>query len=693
MDKILDKLDKYFLYITLFLFPFFVIPISPNPFVVPKIAILLFGILSVILLKALKTILRGRLEFSASVFDFPVFLLGVSFILSAILRTPNKMEAFFLPGEATVGVLGTLVFFLINQLKKEDKRAIGMVLLGSGVVFSIISLFSFLGVFENIAFLPAFMKSRLFNPEGSHFPSLIFLILVAIVGVGTFLEERQLARRTLFGSAVFILILGISVSLFNILPGKPYYPRFLSYRASWSIAVDSLKESPILGIGPGNYLTAYNRYRPLAINQTDLWAVKFASARSYYLALFTESGMLGAAALIILLVAVFKFLQNEIKNKKLSQFKAIELGNIISLGLIIIFLALFPATIILKIIFFILLAATTQTHPSSFSLTSHGLYEDTSLAKPASKLPAVLITSPAILGSLILGYLAFRALLAEYKFQKAIDSLSTNQASATYDTLREATAINPMVDRYHMLFARVNLALANAIARKATASENPQKLSDQDQANISILVQQSINEAKAGVTLNPLRSGNWEALGQIYRSISPLAKGADNFALQTYNQAVALDPLNPNLRIALGGIYFNQGNYDTAVRVFELATAAKPDLANAHFNLAVALREKGDLNRAISEITLALSLVDKNSKDYDLAKRTLDDIQSKKASLPEKGSELSSPKEEQTTPLEPKLDLPEGSEPPETPVTPSPTGTEPTPSSYASPTPTSGSAG
>jgi len=128
------------------------------------------------------------------------------------------------------------------------------------------------------------------------------------------------------------------------------------------------------------------------------------------------------------------------------------------------------------------------------------------------------------------------------------------------------------------------------------------------------------------VTLNKDRSSNWENLGNIYQSVMAFAKGADNYALQSYSQAIFLDPINPNLRIKLGGIYYSQKKYEEAIDIFKLATLAKSDYANAHYNLSLAYKENKDFTKAKDEMNIVLKLIGKNSKDYDLALKELEKI-------------------------------------------------------------------
>lgn len=237
--------------------------------------------------------------------------------------------------------------------------------------------------------------------------------------------------------------------------------------------------------------------------------------------------------------------------------------------------------------------------------------------------------------------------------------------------MRESIGLNPFVDRYHASYSQINLALANSLAQ----NEN---ITDQDRATIAQLIQQAIRESKATVTLNPQRAGNWELLARTYQAIMPFSEGADAFAIETFNQAVILDPINPNLRIALGGVHYALGDYDNAIRAFELATFAKPDHANAHYNLATALREKGEIERAINEMTIVLSLVDRDSQDYELAKTELEALENRLPVEEAEGTETLTPPQPAEEPvIEPPIELPEEASPPEAPeeVTPSPTPT------------------
>lgn len=693
MNKVLTSIQKYVLYALLFLLPIFVLSTSPNPFIVPKIELLTYGLGIIILIWAVQIIISGKINLNVGNFDFPVALVGLSYLLSAILRSDNKPEAYLLPGSASVVLAGVFIYYFINQLGPEAKRMVVNIVFASGVAYALLTLFGFTGVLTKIPQLPSYIQSQGFTPEGGYLPSATFLLVILPLALGLIMTEKDNLKKTLIGVCTAVVVFGLAISVYNLLPGRPFSPRFPDLNSSWQISVETLKLSPILGIGPGNYLTAFNRFRPLSFNQSDLWAIKFTTANNFYLTLLTETGLLGFASIVILLFTLYKAAKADLKEKKLVNWGFSGISTLVSLVLMAVLFLFIPATTLLVIILLILFSLNAKVHTTRLNLfTEHVPTEGENYSQQiASRFPALLLTIPVIIGVIIIGIVATRGFLAEYYFTKSINALANNDAQNTYSLMVQAINLNPQVDRYHASFSQVNFLLANAIAQK-------KDITDQDRTNIANLIQQSIQEGKASVSTNPNRSGNWENLARIYESITPFAQGADTFALSTFAQAIALDPINPSLRIELGGVYYSKADYDNAISVLQLAVSAKPDLANAHYNLAYAYEGKGQNDNAISEMTNVLSLVtDKNSNDYKLAQSSLADFQSKKAkSAPanQSGENLTAPQQKTQPAIKPQVTLPEGAQPPTGKITPTATPTptiiqsiSPVPTTTATPTP------
>jgi hypothetical protein len=75
----------------------------------------------------------------------------------------------------------------------------------------------------------------------------------------------------------------------------------------------------------------------------------------------------------------------------------------------------------------------------------------------------------------------------------------------------------------------------------------------------------------------------------------------------------------------LGGVYLSLKDYQSAAQIFSQAVNLKPDLANAHYNLAFALQNLSLTDQAIQELQLAASLVcfDGQSADCQKVKNEL----------------------------------------------------------------------
>lgn len=667
MSEILKKIENSILFTGIFLVPLVFTSMFPSSFITPKIIIAGLCISLVLLLKAIRTIVKGDISFTTGTFDFPVFLFAVSYILSTILRTPNKMEALFLPGSASIVIIGALFYFTVQQLTKAEKGIIPAVLIASGVTSSFFVLLSSLQIFKSIPQLPQFMKDPGFSPIGGALGAFIFLLTIAPFCIQLFMKEKDIAYKAIWGVCGFMMLFGITLSGISILPGKPTTPQLPNFNTSWSVAIDSLKVSPLLGVGPGNYLTAFNRFRPVEYNQSEIWRVRFNSANSLYLTIITEAGILAITAVVLLSILIVNMIKKHAKDHLLD-------GALAALLILALISAFTPGNVVTMMLIFVLFALVSETKSTNLKMAeSHG--------DAKTRIPAIVVTLPLIVAVLFVWWKSLPVIRAEGLYMDSLQAISTNNGKEAYDKLRETIIINPYADRYRTSYAQLNLVLANSIAAK-------KDLSDEERNTIAQLIQQAIREGKATVALNPQRSGNWEVLAQVYQTIIPLAKDGRDFAIQTYRQAIALDPINPELRVGLGGIYYAAKNYDEAIKFFELATFAKQDFANSHFNLAYALREKGDLERAIQEMTVVMSLVDKNSQDYVTAKKALEDMEAKKKTLPttEKTDTLTPPQQEQQG-LNPPLELPNDSEPPTPAVNPTPTP-NPTGNPLTSPAPT-----
>lgn len=432
----------------------------------------------------------------------------------------------------------------------------------------------------------------------------------------------------------------------------------LPFETSWKISVTAFRDSPFWGTGPGTYAFDFTNYKPVEFNSSKFWNLRFDSSFNEYLQVLATLGGIGLVALLsitaLFISGAFKVLSaiyrlpstTEAGSQKSEDIAKVILA-ISGLAFFII-LALHTSTLSLWVVGLLVLASfmvlnisenvqrswfNAQANVKNMFLKIAGNVTSPESSKETIRidaLPGVLLTI-AIALVLFAGFFGTKFVLADYYHRLALNAVSENQGIVAYNHLITAEKLNPYSDVYRTDLAQTNFALANAIATaKAPSEASPAgSLTDQDKQNIQILLQQSIAEARTAVTLSPKSAINWEILALLYRQISGVAQDALVFSLDSYGRAIFQDPLNPNLRVSVGGVYYAIKNYDMAIRFFTDAINLKPDFANGYYNLSVALRDKGDLVNAQALAEKLLTLIDKTSPDYKAAGDYLNDLKSK----------------------------------------------------------------
>jgi len=642
---ILENIIRWGILLLVFLLPLFFLPLTSDFYEFNKNILLYFFIVILLIVWILKMIAEKKVVFRKTAFDLPVLAIAAAFVVSTFMVSPNKAEAFILPGgTGTILALTILYFIISNNIQEQSAKRIVHSLIASASLLSILGIFSFLEFAKvwNLA-LPEWLSQKTFSPAGGPLALATFLgVSLALAATRIYADLKADRRRSssflLFTFYFLLLITGLGVSIYQLLTTAR--PILLPYSFGWQIAIETLKFSPLFGVGPASFIVAFNQLRPLAFNLTDLWAVKFGVSSDWYLQLLTTTGVLGLGAWLFL---IFKVL-------KTRPFSIIHY----SLFIILLLFAFLPASLVLLFIFYVLLGALGTSLPGKE-------YSEESRILPWIIFVIMLLASGCSL------YTVSRAYAAEIYFKRSLDALSQNKGTETYNLQIKAITLSPYRASYRLTYSQTNLALANSLASKPD-------LSDQDRQNISILVQQAIAEAKAAVALDPRNSLSWENLAGIYRALINFAQGADSWTISALEQAIALDPASPQLRLSLGGVYYSLQNYDEAIKSFEQTVTLKPNFANGHYNLAASYREKGDFEKAAAEMETTLSQLSKDSDDWQKASSELEALKKKLGEKAEKEGTKPSESLSQPQPLptgiKPPLTLPTGIEPE---VSPTPT--------------------
>src|SRR3989344_1832031 len=631
ISSLLQKTGFWILFIVVTLTPLFFLPLTSEFYEFNKQALLSLSALLLLIIWTAIFVIERRVSVLRSPFGLPLFLLAVVWVISTFYKTPNRFDAFLQPGNTST-ILGLVILFFSGINLTRSRRELEILFYGflaSSFTLSLLSLLWSSNLTGQLIPIP-FLKSVLWTPTGNALSTFTIHLTTTLLLILLILKEKANSAKTLaLGFCLFLSLLSSAAVGFRLFMDNPANrPLFLPQSAGWVIALEALKTSPLFGTGPATFLSDFTQFRPLSLNLSPTGSVRFPASSSQYLHVLTLTGILGLATYLFLVARVFIIIFKLLKTQSESPLRHFTLAALTCVG------ALFISQIFvvssystLFFLFTLLILATLALKHLGSSLIHEAnidIVASTETGIHSPLLPAICFTL-AISLSLPSLYLGSRGYYAEVIFYQALQAASANNAKATYDLLLSAIRTNPYVDTYRIAFSQATFLIANNMASNVP----PAGLTESDRNTITQLIQQSVQEAKNAVSLNPQKVTNVENLASIYRNLLSIAQGADAWTLASYLQAIRLDPTNPNLRISLGGLYFANKNYDEAVRHFQAAVDLKPNLANAHYNLSAAYREKGQFAQSYAAMQSVLANLDKNSPDYPKAQAEAEELRKK----------------------------------------------------------------
>lgn len=598
-----------------------------------------------------------------------------------------------LHGSAVSWVSYILLFFIVASNIKSyiQVKFVYFGLLISGILVSLVSLMSYFGAYLPLNFA----RAMSFTPTGSSFSTASFLVLLLPVLLISIINTKKLISNTiaipltaLFGlvitltgdiasqtgeAAVIIiavlaskqslvkrafplLLIPVAVSLLilmisfiplgkkgNLLSQKRVdFEQFkeiqLPFSTSWKVSSRAFSDAPFLGTGPSTYLFNFTAYKPPEFNLNKNWNIRFDTPFNEYLQVFGTMGLLGIGAFAFFSILVLNLAWISLSQKEQQdQDSGLTAGLSISLIVAFIIMALHITSITFIVTAFLLLALLMVMHKFVT-----GKVKDLTIGIKAQSVSGsnmitgdvlpVIFFIPVVILVIVAFWYESNVVTGDYNHRMALNQANTN-AINTLNSLVAAEKYSPFIDMYRTDLATTNFAIANAIAqRKGPSEASPGgSLTDADKQTIQQLLSNSVAEGRNAVLLSPRNSANWEVLGSIYRQITGVAQNALQFSLDAYGRAIQTDPMNPALRLSVGGIYYSVKNYDLAIRFFTDAANLKPDYANAYYNLSVALRDKGDLQNAelVAEQVVSLLQTAPDSTDYKTASVYLADLKAR----------------------------------------------------------------
>lgn len=504
-----------------------------------------------------------------------------------------------------VGGIGTLTallawFWLWRQTKsKEDEQQQLNWLTAAGVVVAVTSIVVFLIPVAKLPILwpkdnPMLSIEQTWSLTGSLLSEGI-LLLFLIIEWGKRLMKKLKGEDA--GSYIVEAVVTGGLALVLMLDLYRIYKTGwinLDRNSAWVIAVETFKRSPIWGIGLGNFVEAFNRFRPEAYNLTKFWSNGFRLSSMGILQVWTEMGGVGMVILGLMGLRMAKLK------------KDFSWTRLLVVGLAAMFLPMNLVTLMLLV----WAVAMVDEEGSNLSLKLKFDEKDVDIAKIGLGLGLMAV-------SVFGGYWLGRILMGEIYLRQSLLAAAKNDGGGTYNLQIKAIGINAYVGEYRRIYSQTNLALAKTILSNKDITE-------EDKQKASTLIQQAVREGKSAIALDEMDPNYWVNLAAIYRQIIGVVDGSADWSFQAYQQAAVLDPVNPLIKLDMGGLLYAANRFDDADRVFEQVVTVKPDFANGWYNWAYTAKQTGKLADAVTRMTQALTLVPADSGDYAKANKDLE---------------------------------------------------------------------
>ena len=665
-SELLARIKMWLIMVFFFAFPLFFLPFFRDAFFIPKVGFSIFIAVLILILNLIEVAIQKKVVWRRSGFEMPLFILFIAYLSSFFISTPNKWYTLFVPTEGIAFILSLLVitftasFYKIKVLK---------VLVYSSFFLSLSVIISFVNITKNLP-IPdslAFIKTDYFTPLGSYHDALIFIgVLMVYLLLKLFSKSEGTQSqndKVLSTITVVFALIAIILGVYNIIQpveveGQVFRLILPPFRESWYAAVEILKTplTAVFGVGVNNFSNIFTRVKTLSYNQSDLWTISsFNLSANAFLHILTTIGIAGFVAFLYVLVRLYK-----------SILSSNDIAVLVAFVLFTVLFFIFPLSVVFWLLFF------------AFIIESESKQDGKNIEINISGVPVVYVSTLGVFVSLIgvIVYYSLNYFLAELYFFKGFQALNKGEAQKVFENYQKAVQKYPYIEELRSSFSQVNLLLSQTyiqqLQEEAGKEKPDEKRINNLRQSLNQAVQAAINEAKAVVALNSGKASSWAFLADVYRAILGLAQNADVWAISSYRRAIQLDPLNPMYNLNLGGVLYSLGQYKEASRVFENAVTAKPDWANAYYNLAWSVYQEKDFERAVIIMQTVIDLFDRqknyDKESYEKAKKELEEFkkqlpEQRKESTPSSGPaqlEIPTPPQPQ---LEEKLELPADASP------------------------------
>lgn len=600
-----------------------VLPITDNFLFQSKYYSFVFLTLLLGIVYVLHSLRRGAVEIVLSPFAGTLAVFGGAVLASTFFTSNYPVESLLGFG----GVYLAMILFVLFSGSAVDTAGAKKIIPTLAISASVLTL---MAVIQMIGYGPANVINQItglsmptnisFSLSSSPFIALQIIGVALVAVIIDIVSKKNISK---FAAITLpILVIGLGIHIWAILPGKPAALVLPAWEASWSVALDTIRtpKAALIGMGPDSYVNMYTRFKPVWVNTTPNWSLSFTQGSNVPLTLLATTGFIGLISWLVVVYTAYKTMKTgstpEGRAFATTLFASFIMQFFIPANIVILAL---QAVLIVGVI----LSERNKYGVLKFQALAMSIEKKIAEAIPAisrqSALPVYMTAGALLIAILVLTYMTGQTYAASMAAFSASKALSENDAVKVYEQQQKAVALNPYLDSYRRQYAATNLLIATSLANKADAT-------DADKEQVAELLQQAVREAQSATLLDQYDVQNWAILAQIYQNMIGAVEEADQFSVQAYVQAIQNDPTNPSLRVSVGGIFLGQKQYQNALSLFNQAIEIKPDFQNAYYNAAFTLKQLEAFPQAKEAYEKLLPLMDPASEDYATVTKELEEV-------------------------------------------------------------------
>ena len=668
----LSSVARYLFIISIVLLPIFFLPTATAPLAHTKIMLIASGLLGSLVFYSLFILRTGKLRTQITPPLLAIWVVVIVFGVSALLSgSPHQSFIDFNFATQSVLFVGLLALMMtIGQFVISTKNAIVQIYLGLFIVGITLALFHISRLIFGADFLsfgiatnPTFTVLGTWNDLGIFYGLLLILSLITLeqlplpkigkyvfafisilsiiilatvqfslvwvlVGFSSlivlmyalmrhridpdFKEASSLSvilSTVIAIAAVIFVIAGSNTNTFiNNLTGINYLEVRPSFTATADIARNIYSENILIGNGPNRFADAWRLYKDPSINNTIFWNTDFVAGSGYLPTLFATTGMLGTISILAFLGLFIRLgYQMLIKTKRNDPFwYFVGTSSFVAAMYlwVMAFLYVPSATILILTAIF-----TTIALVACSALCNTTVLVLDTIQNTRYTIILVICVLVIIVSSVSGLYTLSNHYTAHVNFNQASVALSNNDRDGSYQTLDRIT-FQTNTDVYPRALATAALGQINQLLTIPEPSEQQQ---EQFLQEFSI----GVEAGQIAVNRNRNRSSNWATLAAVYSTfVSAEVPNAAVLAREALQEAMARDPLNPELYLLEARIAIGENDIPAAREAIDRSLSLKPNYVTALGFLAELDITSGNIAQARESVISILQIQPNNPGRY-----------------------------------------------------------------------------